>query len=292
MKLESGKIYMRLLGGLGNQLFQFASGYGIAQKVGVDLVLDLSAMANYDTWEFGLDVFNLPDNLEIAHVDARQDNKLLGKLTKHLNKNSIAKEHSHSFCPELFEISAPCYLKGYFQSPLYFRHCKKEIRTFIKPAKELTGKNEKRLNLINNNKHSVSLHVRRGDYLKSNESAAAHGVLGKSYYDAALKIFEKLYGDDFGLFLFSDDSEWAEETFSNYPRVDASGDKNAVAWEDLHLMSQCQHNIIANSTFSWWAAWLNETEDKTVIAPRHWFGREKHRHTPSFDMFPDGWITL
>ena len=292
MKLESGKIYMRLLGGLGNQLFQFASGYGIAQKVGADLVLDLSAMANYKTWEFGLDLFNLPDNVEIAHIDTRQSNKLLGTLTKHLNKSSIAKEYSHSFCQELFEITPPTYLKGYFQSPLYFQDCEKEIRKFLRPVKELTTKNAELLKLIKSSKHAVSLHVRRGDYLKSKESAAVHGVLGKPYYDAALEIFEKLYGDDFRIFLFSDDPTWAEETFSNYPKVDASGDRDAVAWEDLHLMSKCQHNIIANSTFSWWSAWLNGNKNKTVIAPRHWFGREKHRQNPSFDMFPIGWITI
>ena len=124
------------------------------------------------------------------------------------------------------------------------------------------------------------------------EEVDSHGILDQSYYQQAFELMKNLFGENASWFFFTDDPEWEEEAFKHLPNAKPVKGNGDSPWEDLYLMSLCDHNIIANNTFCWWAAWINANRDKTVIAPRRWFGREKHKTTPTFDMFPDGWITI
>jgi hypothetical protein len=294
---NKNSICMRLLGGLGNQLFQFSAGYALSKEKGVPLVLDASSYASDELRKLEITNFSLPEDIKIC----RTINPAISKKIKpwHLsywrqNQSRMLpyKEKRHCFDPSIFSINQTAYLKGYFQSPLYFDGYRNDLRDIFKLKSTISASSQNYLDAISAAATSVSVHIRRGDFLSKAETHSSHGVLDRSYYDQALDLLRKLYGRDVQLFFFTDDPDWIEEAFSDIQNAQAVRGNGDHPWEDLYLMAQCDHNIIANSTFSWWGAWLNDNEEKTVIAPRHWFSRDKHCQTPTFDMFPDGWITL
>jgi Glycosyl transferase family 11 len=139
----------------------------------------------------------------------------------------------------------------------------------------------------------VSVHVRRGDYLKPG-TAEVHGILGEPYYRNALGRLDDAIGHDAELFVFSDDPAAAEQVLSFVPRsrlVHVRGDP-ARPWEDMALMSHCRHHVTANSSFSWWGAWLNRAPDKIVIAPQAWFTPNQLMTMSTTDLYPSGWLPV
>tara|TARA_R110000824_G_scaffold319483_1_gene506545 strand:- start:80 stop:868 length:789 start_codon:yes stop_codon:yes gene_type:complete len=179
------------------------------------------------------------------------------------------------------EYEENLFLKGYFQSEKYFKHNRKHILELFSPIPQIDALFEKKYKDIIHKDGVVSVHVRRGDYLKFSDF---HANIGSGYYTEAMNTFSP---DDTFVF-FSDDIEWCKETFK--------GDKNVFIEKqddvlDLYLMSKIKNNIIANSSFSWWAAWLNENEGKKVIAPKIWFG-PKNQHLSRKDLTPEEWTTI
>ena len=167
---------------------------------------------------------------------------------------------------------------GYFQSEKYFKHNRDKILELFKPQEKINKFLLKKYsNLINNEKH-VSVHIRRGDYLKFSDY---HTNLNKDYYYKAMNYFK----DEYKFIFFSDDIEWCKETFTNKNNIFIEKQDDIL---DLYLMSKIKNNIIANSSFSWWAAWLNENENKKVIAPSTWFGF-KNGHLDKKDLLPKEW---
>ncbi len=166
-------------------------------------------------------------------------------------------------------------LTGYFQSEKYFRDCGELIRHHYEPRIDIANKiRTKYADVLNN---AVSIHVRRGDYLLYPDK---HPVCDMNYYNKAMEIF-----DGATFIICSNDMEWCKNNFKGKNIVFSDGDEV----EDLFLQSFCQHNIIANSSFSWWGAWLNENKNKVVVAPKKWFGPN---YFSSRDLCPDEWIKI
>lgn len=246
------KMTIKLKGGLGNQMFQYAHGRKLelsGQKVVFDISFFAGSRANNDiSRDFKLDVFNLGTNAEF------------------LNKPS-------SFSIFIAKVKKVLGVKveEYYQGVKYFI----DISDIIK--KEFTLKNglsevmrdfEEKVSDSN----SISLHIRRGDYIADARTNAFHGVCGLDYYQAAMKLIKERVSAPI-FFVFSDDIDWAKENLKGgeFVFVSCSSVKD---YEELILMSKCKHNIVANSSFSWWGAWLNNNSEKIVIAPRKWFADE------------------
>jgi hypothetical protein len=285
-------IVIRLIGGLGNQMFQYAFGRYLSIKNNIEVKYDISDLirkepGNYTIRDFDLSSFNIHESFtteeELKYFDKFNDLcfKVLYKL-KPYYKRPIILEKDLIYNSRFLKINHNCYLNGYWQSEKYFI----DIRTAI--LKDFTLKHnlsEKAQNTAINIKKnmSVSLHIRRGDYI-SKYSDLYH-ILNDDYYEQALEYLNN-YLVDFKVFVFSDDIEWVKDKYStkaNFHIVESN-----LSYEDIYLMSLCKHNIIANSSFSWWGAWLNINDNKICIAPSNWFIDNDKKN----DIIPNTWIVL
>jgi hypothetical protein len=198
------------------------------------------------------------------------------------------RERQYHFDPRVLQLRGDVYLDGNWNSPKYFEDVAPLIRqefTFRQPA---TGRNRELLAAIDA-VNAVSVHVRRGDYIADPKVASIHGTCGLDYYRACLDLIAERIRDPH-FFLFSDDPQWVREHLSlKWPSTVVDHNGPLDGHEDMRLMSCCRHHIIANSGFSWWAAWLNPNPDKIVLAPRQWFSTTKH---DTRDLIPAGWIRL
>ena len=283
-------IITKLAGGLGNQLFQYAIGRSQAERLGVPLKIDTEHHVTDVKREYGLKHFNITapiatsDEIRKLKHDSFLDTvvyKIFGK-----KNTSVCFEYDYKkFHPQALTISDNTYLAGFWQKESYF----KNIREIL--LRELTLKDpfpEKASALVKKikNTNSVSIHIRRGDYVLPKYQKVFHQCSPEYFYTAVDMIKEKVSNPHF--FVFSNEIEWTKTL--NFPENTTYVDDAAFDLEhyhDLVLMSQCKHNIIANSTFSWWGAWLNQNPDKIVIAPKRWFTEE----SPT-DVVPESWIRI
>ena len=272
-------IIVKLIGGLGNQMFQYALGRHLAYKHKTSLQLDISEFENYKLHKYSLKFFNI-------HGDDSE------KFKKGFKKKIIAffnskKEPHFHFSPKILNSPDNVYLDGYWQSEKYFKDIEPIVRQEFTLKDKFNAMDDKALTAIGTSE-SVSLHIRRADYVTREKTNQVHGVCSLEYYHEAIaKIVATVKNPYF--FIFSDDMPWAKDNLQlNFPvsYIDHGPDKN---YEDLILMSRCKHNIIANSSFSWWGAWLNTNPFKIVIAPKKWFN-DQSKNTK--DLIPDGWIIL
>ena len=262
-------------GRLGNQLFQFASTFGIARKMGYEVKFPSENMFSPSIEDFKdgirrevtFDIpkcFNVPEDL-LCPID---------EIRKHVEWG-IQEPHFH-FSDIMFDIPDNMDLIGYYQTDKYFSHCEEELR------KVLTFRNDLNVDKFFLDQNTVSIHVRVGDYAGLQEF---HPVCEPDYYESALNHF---LDKDYLFVIFSDDINYAHEIF---------GDQGNIKYADpdtdfnhLQLMSLCKHNIIANSSFSWWGAWLNKNPEKRVIAPQKWFGPAYDGVHNTKDLYCEGWI--
>lgn len=286
-------IVMRLKGGLGNQMFQYALGRRLAIDHNTDLMLD-TASYHYDRLRvYRLGVFNIKasasDSLPFVATDSRFKyvNHILQKVKSLFGKPyQIIKEKGFPFDPTILDCSDQAYLDGFWQSEQYFDSVAQIIRDDLQLKTPIAGELKTLAEQIKATPNSVSLHVRRGDYVSNPVTTAFHGVCGVDWYmQAADMMSERLVNPTF--FVFSDDYEWAKANLNfqtNAVFIKPSPDGQEC--NDLHVMSLCQNNIIANSSFSWWGAWLNSNPNKIVIAPKVWFvgGPQDTR-----DLIPNSW---
>lgn len=291
-------VITNIIGGLGNQMFQYAAGRAIALRCGAPLRLDIAGFSNYGLHQgFELQqIFNC--SVEIAtEADVRS---ILGwqyssNIRRVVSRPSMSVFRHQGFAIEphfhywrgIRNIPCDCYLTGYWQSEKYFQEVAPVIRsdfTFKTPLSIWNTDIAEQINQVN----AVSLHVRRGDYANNPKTTATHGLCSLEYYQAAIQyISERVEQPIF--FIFSDDVEWVKENLKiDFPCQNVEHNKRAESYNDMHLMSLCRHHIIANSSFSWWGAWLNPDPDKIVIAPRKWFANDNDVN----DLFPQGWVTL
>jgi len=285
------------MGGLGNQMFQYALGKSLAINNSDKLKIDRAEYKTYKLHNYGLGVFNLNESFadkkecdeirfEKCTIVERIVRRMLGKMRRKTN-NYVA-EKSFRFDSEILKLTGNKYLEGYWQSEKYFVLFKEEIRANFTLKHEMNEANAemyKKITGIN----SVSFHIRRGDYVSDSKTKAYHGVDLKQYYaDAIILIKEKVKNPYF--FIFSDEPKWVIENFKgefNFTVVDCNSGK--TGYEDMRLMSACKHNIIANSSFSWWGAWLNNNPGKIVTAPKNWF---TDKSIDTTDLIPETWERL
>ena len=303
-------ITVSLIGGLGNQMFQYAAGKALAERHGVPLALDLSGFENYALRSFLLDRLLVPEasasparaepiqkpevNFARAKWKARIDRLLakagLPKLTP--SPHEYREPHFH-YDPAFETLGPRTALFGYFQSERYFSSIAGSLRDWFSPREPLGSAAFTTLARIEASRLPISVHVRRGDYLNPG-TAEYHGILSDSYYRDALGRLGAGANQDAQLFVFSDDAAAAEQVLDFVPKsrqVYVRGDP-ARPWEDMALMARCRHHVIANSSFSWWGAWLNRSSDKIVVAPRAWFAPNELRSKNTEDLYPAGWILV
>jgi len=289
-------IIVRLLGGLGNQLFQYAAGRALAVRKKTRLCLDISAYQqensdiirrNYDLGLFNIDaLFATPEQIRGFTHPSFIRQKVNSLLPYH--KRGYYKELFFHYDPDFFTAAASTLLDGYWQSPKYFRDIADILVEEFRVTAPLSAATIDLMARIRST-NSVSVHIRRGDYVNNPQTFRFHGVCGVEYYTKALEmITNKTAGTE--LFVFSDDMEWARDNIGAGFRVTyVSHNDSGHAYEDLCLMSHCKHNVIANSSFSWWGAWLNRNPGKVVIAPARWFNES---NADTKDLLPEEWLTI
>ena len=272
-------IVIEASGGLGNQMFQYAL-YKKLESMNKDVALDTSffrskqSLRELEIGVFGVQYKSISDK-EAAYIrgygykDTIFD-KIMYKLLP--KKYRIYRDKIEVFQPEIMNMDQ-VYLSGYWQCESYF----KDIRNIIlkeytfplyvkERTKELCREMEKR--------NSVSIHVRRSDYLTEQNMKVYGNICTEKYYKAAVAYMETSLTEPH-YFVFTDDVEWAKRFFigEKYTIVDRYREKDSYV--DMFLMSRCKHNIIANSSFSWWGAWLNENPDKIVVSPNKWMNNHE-----------------
>jgi len=265
-------IIVNLIGGIGNQLFQYAAARYLSHLKSVELKLNLSAFETYKLHRYSLRNFNIKAG--VASAEEVSDSSF------------IYHEKSFNFDPQLKELPSDVLLKGYWQSEKYFLEIEQLIREELQILIPLRALNKAAADEIQDTQ-SVSLHIRRGDYVTNEDTLAYHGICDLAYYDRGIKMISARVAKPH-FFIFSDDPEWAMQNLkTGYNTTYVTHNNAETNYEDLRLMSLCQHQIIANSTFSWWGAWLNMNREKIVIAPKKWFNKPALN---AADLIPRSWI--
>lgn len=282
-------IIIKLQGGLGNQMFQYALGRNLSLIHGKSFKVDYSYLKIPNQSQRTLEIDGYNTMLEKASEKeilsyTSMPQKILDLVRS--NKKLIT-EKKYVFDPKILLLDDG-YFSGHWNSEKYFKKNEATIREDFKLKKHFCEHAEIISKKIISSTNSVSVHIRRGDYAFIKKIADIHGILPISYYEHAMELLvSKLSNPIF--FIFSDDIEWARTYFpKKYPLIFVS---NSLIpnYEELILMSQCKNNIIANSTFSWWASWLNTNKEKIVIAPKKWFVTNIYTNE---DLVQKDWIQI
>lgn len=293
------KKIVKFNGGLGNQMFQYAFACAISKKYNSEIVFDFSyfdevkKVNSVATRFFELNVFNFEckeatkQDLELVkkpEFDSKLKKSIAKRFPKLFGINYVREKHNYVFDKNL--INMPYYFyDGYFQHEKYFKSIKNELIEKFTLKIPLDEANQAALNQILET-NSVSIHVRRGDYVEMDYAKNVHGACSLEYYKKAIEyVLKNIKNPHF--FLFSDDIQWVIENLKiDFPYTVINFNQGK-GWLDLNLMKNCKHNIIANSSFSWWGAWLNKNPNKIVIAPTQWLVKKT-----KCDIIPKEWIKL
>ena len=290
-------VVVNIIGGLGNQMFQYAFGYAISQENNMGLKLDTRGFDAYELRDYELELYDIKESSESRFVPKykflldrlsngdttflgkifRQSSRFLLRLTKFYYQEKIA----FVFDEDVFNVRTDTYFSGYWQNEKYFKDYRDDLLEIFKLNKIHSKAKIYQKKIIEN--ESVSLHIRRGDYLTHNE------VCDMEYYHKAISLFQN---KAVHFFIFSDDLEWVK---NNLNFIDQKTfielEKDASDHEEMYLMSLCKHNIIANSSFSWWGAWLNKNDEKIVVAPKRWIA-DKDRQKHSQGVYCKDWVKI
>lgn len=284
-------VIVKLIGGLGNQFFQYAVGRSLSVANKCELKLDATGFKEYKLHKYSLNNFNIKEVFatddELKYFTAKP-NWLISKYAPFLTSKKYVPEGEFGYHGRILKLKGDVYLEGYWQTEKYFQSIQKMIRDEFSVRHEISGIDfeiAKKMKEVN----SVSIHVRRADYVSNPQAKAMHGNCSLEYYQKAVDLISKSVEKPV-FFVFSDDYEWVKDNvhtgFETIFVHHNNADKN---YEDLRLMSTCKHNIVANSSFSWWGAWLNNNPAKIVVAPKKWFANPK---IISKDIIPESWIKI
>lgn len=277
-------------------MFQFAAARALAHGAGGIVGVDVGALdrggvfarasAGRDTARsYMLDRFNLPQPV-------RRRSRAYGRLRRWLGRETIYREPHFHYDPAFQSLKGPVTLSGYFQSERYFAAIADAVRAMYTLAVPLSPTADATLAAIANTPEAVAVHVRRGDYITNPAAAAAHTLLDADYYRRALTILRERLGREPDVFLFSDEPDQVAEVLPLAGRQTLVRGHADRPWEDLALMARCRHHIIANSSFSWWGAWLAKNPTQAVIAPRDWFKGRMAETNNLKDFYPAGWVVI
>lgn len=286
---------IKLQGGLGNQMFQYAFARGLVAKTGQEISFDFSGLnpiKGVTQRSFSLDSFNIKiqkaSDPDIKFFTQEKCAPLLTKIKRMFGFKipSYLHENEHSFHPEVWGVGGDTYFDGYWQSEKYFLHIEKEIREAFAPRQPLSQDGKMIAEKINNS--SISLHIRRGDYVTNKKAAETLGTCEMTYYQRALSVAIADIENPH-IFIFSDDTSWVKESFDIPYQTTIVSEYKVSDWEEIILMSKCERHIISNSSFSWWGAWLDTKYDTIVIAPAQW---TKDLRINNKDITPPSWIRI
>ena len=296
-------VIVKLQGGLGNQMFQYAAGRSLSMRLGTPLKLDRRRMDHpvqgSTPWRYALGALDVREEF----ADSRETAELTGQGQTRLRKlmlrirrvsglarrgATVLRDTDFRFHPEFHEVSGDVYLDGYWQSEKYFLGISEIIRREFSLRRPLEGADREFAEVIAR-EDSVSVHVRRGDYVSNPEANRFHGLCSAEYYRRCMAIVSEKVGAP-RFVVFTDDPAWVRKN------MDVPLGTTFVDWNqprdgsiDLELMRRCRHHIIANSSFSWWGAWLGSRQGSLVLAPARWF------HDSSMDtadLLPDSWVRV
>ena len=288
------RVILKIKYGFGNQLYEYACAYAIAKRENRELHMDLSF---YDGEGLqGHEVYLL-DQLKIEKTPVFRESRL--QKSKNLILKIAAKAEAlirrggrcayySVWSPQeykkidLKDEKRNVYLEGWFQSYKYFEDCEEDIRRMFQPAFQVTDQMRKWMDQIKTMPNSTSLHIRRGDYITDYGSA-----VGTNYYEQAIEYI-KSFDKDTHFYVFSDDIEWAKENIK-HENLHFVSDGSMNMLEEFFVMSSCKNQIITNSSFSWWAAWLNGNEKKIVIAPCI---EKSKAGSWRKESYPESWYTI
>ena len=293
-------IVAKLQGGHSNQLVQYATARSLAERRKAGVHLDpgwFASIADGDTKRiYELEAYRFeqrllePADISVADADQRASTGLR-RFSRRPRKPVLRRyrQRGHRFDPHVLELPDDTYLEGWWQDERYFS----EIRPILLDELELrdppSERDAGRLREIGE-QVSVSLHVRRGDYVTNPAARTFHGVLDSSYYEAALERLVDVTDErDLKVFVFSDDIEWCRKVLRLvHPTVFIDSGNSGAA--DMRLMRSCRHHVVANSSFSWWGAWLSDHPAKVVVAPERWFADpEANAET---EVVPKSWLRI
>ena len=284
-------VTVAIFGGLGNQMFQYSAGLALAGRLGCRLQLDLRHYDQNRMFRYGLGHFNIDAVIGTSRTlpPSKTDRLKYLRWRYFSKKHRMVREPSLSYDATLLNQKGSVYLKGYWQSEKYFSEIADKIQSNFTLTDRATGQNAEMLDQIRSSP-SIALHVRRGDYVSNAQCNKFHGTCPPEYYRQAVQhIVERCPGRH-KVYVFSDDWQWAKENIeTDCEMVFVRHNDTFSAHEDLRLMTACQHQVISNSTFSWWAAWLNSYRGKQVVAPSQWFADPK---AVNEDLIPSDWHRL
>lgn len=284
------------MGGLGNQLFQYAVARHLAELHRTALKIDISLYKSYELHAYSIWPFNIQENFasseEVMALTVRRQGiakrviRCVVRKPPELFPTYVSEKHFH-FDPDILRLPDNVYLDGYWQSEKYFVDIAEIIRNEFTVKTSQDGKDKELAELIRRSE-STSLHIRRGSYLLP-EYNATHGTSSLEYYFRCVECLTQTVRKPH-FYVFSDDPSWVRDHLDlPYPTTFVDHNKADRDYEDLRLMSQCKHHIIANSTFSWWGAWLCNNPDKMVFAPEKWFNAPA---ADTKDLIPGDWYKI
>lgn len=285
---NKNEVILKLDGRMANQMFEWAFARAFEAKNGILPLIDNSKET--------LKLNHFAMFKELKTIKQPFWNKFLRKVIIFRNlRNRITElkfdiptySEPDDFDENMFNIKAPAYIKGYFQNEKYFNDVRELLIKDFKLTAKLNQANKKMLEMIKNTE-SVAVHFRRGDYTKK-RVADYFGVCSVEYYQKAVKTVADKLDKKPTLFIFSDDINWVRQNVNfDYETVYVDINSGKKGFFDMELMKNCRHNIIANSSFSWMSAWLNENPDKIIVAPTPWTNDE----TKNREIVPENWIKL
>lgn len=281
------KIIVDLAGGFGNQLFCYCFGYVLAKEKNAEFLIDTSMQDNGIARELELLNFKVVYDKRISYpyrkgiLNKAITNKVVKKRAIGWNTVTYWEKFPTRYEPEVYSVCKDTYFRGCWQTEKYFKKYKDELISLLEPI-------EKRTDSVNNiilkvrGEKSVAVHIRRGDYLQ------VYGNISMQYYAEAFELLQRKTGDGLCFYIFSDDIDYCKSYFKAYEDrwdiIYPQYTSDNMTLDDMLIMSNCRHLIIANSTYSWWAAWLNQNPGKIVICPEWgmWSG----------DFYPEEWIKI
>ena len=294
-------IIANICGGLGNQMFQFANAYALAKNLNRKLALCTDMIGTFDSSHNGFELERV-FNISVPVLDKFQRDDVFGLFSSVTARKLISRSPFRFLQPKnfLYEsvfVKIPeqqlkfvknLYLEGYWQSEVFFSSRASDIRSLYQFDIVCDESNSQTLQQITAT-NSLAIHVRRGDYISNDAAANLHGIPSVDYYYRAIDYVSRCKGP-VEIFAFSDDPGWVRDTFAgSYPTIKIvdhnTGNKSHI---DMYLMSQCKHIVTANSTFSWWAAWLNQHPERLIVAPKNWFASKSEPD----NLIPKTWIRL
>ncbi|AKD57880.1 alpha-1,2-fucosyltransferase [Spirosoma radiotolerans] len=286
-----------LAGGLGNQLFQYAFGFSLAQQRKTELRLErhllesrtLARLRNYTPRQYELSVFGI-DQLDSSLYDTL---RCLSRTLLPGQQAVLLRESAPATLTSLTQSDTQledAFCVGYWQSESYFKPVEVALRQQLTVKKPLSNLTLRMAETIFSSANATFVHIRRGDYITNTKANRHHGVCGEAYYRRAVEYLHQ-QASDIQFFVFSDDQAWVKRELGALlsPAIFVEHNTGVDSWQDMYLMSLCRHAIVANSSFSWWGAWLNPDLNRIVVAPQQWFAVNRLTQPA---VAPSHWITV